>query len=115
MAAEGFTATHQQSVGHRYGLAVAEAEGSPAGAEGEQAGHGVGQAVRVLQLPAQQQKTAAFGHDRQAGLGGGPEGSEAAAAGRQTGGMEFGVAAGQQHRPAVRGRGSSARGSRARG
>jgi hypothetical protein len=58
MAAEGFTVAHQQPIGAGQSLPIAEAEGTPAGAEGEQAGHGMADPVPILQLPAQQQQAA---------------------------------------------------------
>jgi hypothetical protein len=102
MAAEGFTVAHQQPIGAGQSLPIAEAEGTPAGAEGEQARHGVPVPVAILQLPAQQQQAAAFGHDRQTGAGSGREGSQAAAAGRQLGGMQFRIAPRQDHSPTAR-------------
>ena len=97
VAPELFAAAHQQAIAQGGGLPVAQAQLSPGGPEGQHPCHGVGPAGQVAELLAEQQQPAALGHHRQPAVGCLGQGVQAPAAGGQLGGVQFRIAAGQQH------------------
>lgn len=64
MTGQPFAAAHQQAIDTGHRLAIAEAEGTPLGAERQHTSHRVAAALGIVQLPAEQQQAAALRHDR---------------------------------------------------
>jgi hypothetical protein len=64
MAPQLLALTHHQSIGAGGGAAIAQAQLSLSGRQGQQGRHRVGPAITVLQALAEQQQAAAFGIDR---------------------------------------------------
>lgn len=95
MAHEAFTLAGHQAVSHGCGLAIAQLQRSPPGAERQQTGHGMGFAQGIQQLLAEQEQAAAFRIDGQARCRGMPEVVLAAPSGGQFGGMQLGVTPGR--------------------
>jgi len=101
MARERFAAAEHQAVRQGRGLAVAQAQGTRGGSERQHPGHRLGDSVGIDQLLTQQQQTAAFGQNRQAGGDSIPQRGKAATARRQSTAVELGVTTRQQHGGAV--------------
>jgi hypothetical protein len=94
---------YQQAVRQSLGVAVAQAELTPAGLERQHSGHGSRLSRVIIQGGAQQQQSSAFRHDRHSPSCRCGQLSQAALAGLQPFGMEFRVATRQQDRPGIGG------------
>ena len=64
MAPQLLALTHHQPIGAGGGAAIAQAQPSLSGCQGQQGCHWVGLAITVLQALAEQQQATAFGIDR---------------------------------------------------
>jgi hypothetical protein len=102
MAPQPFALAHQQPIAAGFRLAVAEAERTASRRQRQHPRHRMAAAFAILQLLAEQQQAATFGHDRQASAGSLGQLAQAAPTGSQGFGMQFRVPPRQQHRPAVR-------------
>lgn len=94
VAEQPLAVPQQQAVAQGGGVAVSQAQGSPLCAERQQACHGMGAAACITELLTQQKQPAAFGHDRQACLGGLAQGLQTALTARQLAGVEFRITSG---------------------
>lgn len=101
MASVAFPRARQQAVPENKGLAVAEAEGTRSGFEGQHSRHRPGRAAGINKGLAQNQQPTTFSQNGHPPAAGRSQGGAAARGGGQGGSMEFWIASRKHHRPAI--------------